>query len=69
MGLTRPVKYKFGEPEDVASLVSYLASKEAHYITGEHHVLSINATSDVAHPSFAGQTVRVANLDTTFGHQ
>ncbi|KAJ3812321.1 NAD-binding protein [Lentinula aff. lateritia] len=28
----------FGEPEDIASLVSYLASKEAHYITGEHHI-------------------------------
>lgn len=24
-----------GVPEDVASLVSYLASKEAHFITGE----------------------------------
>lgn len=24
-----------GKPEDVASIVSYLASKEAHFITGE----------------------------------
>ncbi|KAJ3986141.1 hypothetical protein F5890DRAFT_1033840 [Lentinula detonsa] len=35
LGLIRPVNYKFGEPEDIASLVSYLASKEAHYITGQ----------------------------------
>ncbi|KAJ3794992.1 hypothetical protein GGU11DRAFT_817855 [Lentinula aff. detonsa] len=34
LGLNKPVNYKFGEPEDIASLVSYLASKEAHYITG-----------------------------------
>ncbi|KAJ3736144.1 hypothetical protein DFJ43DRAFT_1129757 [Lentinula guzmanii] len=34
LGLMKPVNYKFGEPEDIASLVSYLASKEAHYITG-----------------------------------
>ncbi|KAE9403175.1 acetoin reductase family protein, partial [Gymnopus androsaceus JB14] len=26
---------KIGEPEDVASIVSYLASKESHYITGK----------------------------------
>lgn len=25
-----------GKAEDVASVVSYLVSKEAHYITGEH---------------------------------
>ena len=25
-----------GKPENVASLVSYLVSKEAHYITGEY---------------------------------
>ncbi|KAJ3995653.1 hypothetical protein F5050DRAFT_266476 [Lentinula boryana] len=35
LGLNKPVNYKFGEPEDIASLVSYLASKEAHYITGQ----------------------------------
>lgn len=29
-----PLGYK-GEPEDIASLVSYLASKEAHFITGQ----------------------------------
>ncbi|KAF5389911.1 hypothetical protein D9757_003680 [Collybiopsis confluens] len=34
-GWSTPTNYKFGEPEDVASLVSYLASKEAHYITGK----------------------------------
>ncbi|KAH7873521.1 NAD(P)-binding protein [Lentinula edodes] len=48
MGLTTPVKYKFGEPEDIASLVSYLASKEAHYITGQTfldiNVLSVDFT-------------------------
>jgi hypothetical protein len=25
-----------GQPEDIASIVSYLASKEAHFITGEY---------------------------------
>ncbi|KAJ3974664.1 hypothetical protein EV361DRAFT_616331 [Lentinula raphanica] len=35
MGLSKPVDYQFGEPEDIASLVSYLASKDAHYITGQ----------------------------------
>ena len=25
-----------GKPENVASLVSYLVSKEAHYVTGEY---------------------------------
>ncbi|KAJ3834428.1 NAD(P)-binding protein [Lentinula raphanica] len=34
MGLSRPINYKYGEPEDIASLVSYLVSKEAHYVTG-----------------------------------
>jgi len=34
-GLAPQPAYKFGEPEDIASLVSYLASKEAHYITGQ----------------------------------
>jgi len=31
---TRGLKYE-GQPEDIASLVSYLASKEAHFITGQ----------------------------------
>jgi hypothetical protein len=31
----RPVQV-VGQPEDVASLVSYLASKEAHFVTGEY---------------------------------
>ncbi|KAE9403223.1 NAD(P)-binding protein [Gymnopus androsaceus JB14] len=31
---------KVGEPEDIASIVSYLASKEAHYITGQ--TISVN---------------------------
>ncbi|KAJ4487757.1 NAD(P)-binding protein [Lentinula aciculospora] len=35
VGLCNPVNFKFGEPEDIASLVSYLVSKEAHYITGK----------------------------------
>ncbi|KAF8132601.1 hypothetical protein EV363DRAFT_1329079 [Boletus edulis] len=30
----RPIKHD-GQPEDVASIVSYLASKEAHFITGQ----------------------------------
>ncbi|KAG0703995.1 NAD(P)-binding protein [Suillus ampliporus] len=30
----RPIKHN-GQPEDIASIVSYLASKEAHFITGE----------------------------------
>ena len=33
----KPVKAD-GQPEDVASLVSYLASKEAHFITGMYIV-------------------------------
>ncbi|KAE9403226.1 short chain oxidoreductase [Gymnopus androsaceus JB14] len=32
---------KAGEPEDIASIVSYLASKEAHYITGQ--TISVNS--------------------------
>ncbi|KAG2121971.1 NAD(P)-binding protein [Suillus clintonianus] len=31
----RPIKHN-GQPEDIASIVSYLASKEAHFITGEY---------------------------------
>jgi len=31
---TKGLKYE-GQPEDIASLVSYLASKEAHFITGQ----------------------------------
>ncbi|KAJ8593318.1 NAD(P)-binding protein [Rhizopogon salebrosus TDB-379] len=30
----RPLKHE-GQPEDIASIVSYLASKEAHFITGQ----------------------------------
>ncbi|KAF8444090.1 hypothetical protein L210DRAFT_3533787 [Boletus edulis BED1] len=30
----RPIKHD-GQPEDIASIVSYLASKEAHFITGQ----------------------------------
>ncbi|KAG1867102.1 hypothetical protein C8R48DRAFT_772297 [Suillus tomentosus] len=30
----RPIKHN-GQPEDIASIVSYLASKEAHFITGQ----------------------------------
>ncbi|KAF9238264.1 hypothetical protein BU15DRAFT_75418 [Melanogaster broomeanus] len=30
----RPIKH-IGQPEDIASIVSYLASKEAHFITGQ----------------------------------
>jgi len=30
----RPIKHN-GQPEDIASIVSYLASNEAHFITGE----------------------------------
>lgn len=29
-----PIKH-VGQPEDVASIVSYLASKDAHFITGQ----------------------------------
>ncbi|KAF5348987.1 hypothetical protein D9757_013464 [Collybiopsis confluens] len=32
---------KMGKPEDIASIVSYLASKEAHYITGQS--ISVNS--------------------------
>ncbi|KAJ4481276.1 hypothetical protein J3R30DRAFT_3700989 [Lentinula aciculospora] len=34
-GLVMPSYFKLGEPEYIASLVSYLASQEAHYITGQ----------------------------------
>jgi len=30
-----------GQPEDVASTVSYLASKEAHYITGKSTIENV----------------------------
>ncbi|KAG9309627.1 hypothetical protein JVU11DRAFT_10289 [Chiua virens] len=33
---TRALKYD-GQPEDIASIVSYLASKEAHFITGKYY--------------------------------
>jgi NAD(P)-dependent dehydrogenase (short-subunit alcohol dehydrogenase family) len=32
--VNRPLK-QHGQPEDVASVVSYLASKDAHFITGK----------------------------------
>ncbi|KAF5362807.1 hypothetical protein D9757_013665 [Collybiopsis confluens] len=38
---TLPSFAKVGQPEDVASIVSYLASKEAHHITGQ--TISVNA--------------------------
>jgi NAD(P)-dependent dehydrogenase (short-subunit alcohol dehydrogenase family) len=34
--LARTVVGRIGEPDDIAHLVSYLASKEAGFITGEH---------------------------------
>jgi acetoin reductase-like protein len=34
-GIATPDNFKYGQPEDIASVVSYLASKEAHYITGQ----------------------------------
>ncbi|KAG1813604.1 uncharacterized protein BJ212DRAFT_1447819 [Suillus subaureus] len=36
-----PVKH-IGQPEDIASIVSYLASKEAHFITGNMFCLQVN---------------------------
>ncbi|KIK58983.1 hypothetical protein GYMLUDRAFT_262294 [Collybiopsis luxurians FD-317 M1] len=36
-----PSSAKVGQPEDIASIVSYLASKEAHYITGQ--TICVNA--------------------------
>jgi enoyl-[acyl-carrier-protein] reductase (NADH) len=35
----RPLKQD-GQAEDIASVVSYLASKEAHFITGEFNFVS-----------------------------
>ncbi|KAJ3710293.1 hypothetical protein C8R42DRAFT_648836 [Lentinula raphanica] len=34
-GIAVPPYFKMGQPEYIASLVSYLASEEAHYITGQ----------------------------------
>jgi enoyl-[acyl-carrier-protein] reductase (NADH) len=35
----RPLKQD-GQAEDIASIVSYLASKEAHFITGEFNFVA-----------------------------
>lgn len=40
-----PSYFKLGEPEYIASLVSYLASEEAHYLTGTTFLPSPNPYS------------------------
>jgi NAD(P)-dependent dehydrogenase (short-subunit alcohol dehydrogenase family) len=32
----------FGQPEDIASIVSYLASKEAHFVTGKPSIQQVS---------------------------
>jgi NAD(P)-dependent dehydrogenase (short-subunit alcohol dehydrogenase family) len=47
-----PIKH-VGQPEDIASIVSYLASKDAHFITGRFmmsslHLFLAHVTYDVS---------------------
>ncbi|KAF8547025.1 NAD(P)-binding protein [Imleria badia] len=44
--MSTPIKHD-GQPEDIASIVSYLASKEAHFITGKYPLISFGVLSDI----------------------
>ena len=46
------IKYD-GQPENIASIVSYLASKEAHFVTGEYLF-----TSFLSSPAYLSHYIR-----------
>jgi hypothetical protein len=53
----RAVKYD-GQPENIASIVSYLASKEAHFITGESQSTRVQFTSFLCSLAYLSHYIR-----------
>ena len=50
---------RIGEPEDVAALVSFLASEKSGFITGAHRLLQYLCSALSQPIDFAGQTVSI----------
>lgn len=50
---------RIGEPEDVAALVSFLASEKSSFITGTYRLLRYHLCPNLSDVAFVGQTVSI----------
>lgn len=51
--------HRLGSPEEIAGIVSYLASDKASFVTGENYVKNLSFIQKISTYEFKGQSISI----------